>query len=111
MQGATRPAPYRLAKLSLLDVELLEQTVRGVLGHDEVLVLLVDLHLDFLDSSVLLPERILGLLVAAGFLVKSGLQVSDAGLQLGNHALATEQSSGLGLLDLHLQLLHLKVCR
>ena len=55
----------RFRKLLLLDVEFLENSVGSILSHDVVFVLLVDQLLDLFDSSVLLAQSILGLLVSA----------------------------------------------
>lgn len=101
------PQTYGFSELAFLDVQLLEQTVGGILGHYEVLMLLVDLHLDLLDATILLSERILRLLVSAAFLVEGGLEVSDSGLQLGDHTFSAEKGGRFGFLDLDLELFDL----
>ena len=94
-----------LSKLSLLDVELLGKTISGVLSHNEVLVLFINELLNLLDAAILLSQGILGLLVSSGFLIKSGLKITDSGLQLGDDSLSSEKSGSLSFLNLNLELL------
>lgn len=124
----TKSSTYGFGELPLLDVQLLLQTVGGVLSHDEVLVFLVNQLLDLLDATILLAQSVLGLLVSvnddevrhetgmgcgkttnepAGLLVKSGFEVSNAGFEFGNDTLSSEQSGGFCFLDLDLELFHL----
>merc|ERR1719462_539674 len=90
---------WNASSLSLLSV------LRRFLHALHVLAVLFSLECEFFESSVGLAEVLAGLSVAALFGVELGLEFADAGLQLGNDALASLQGSGLSLVKTSLKVL------
>lgn len=92
--------------LSLLDLALvgLDPDVELVVEGDELhqlLAVLLGLHHQLLVEALGLPLPSHGLTHAALLRLQLGLQVTQAGLQLGHHALALALGEGLGLLQAH----------
>merc|ERR1719289_364129 len=83
-----------------LGLELLDQILHAL----HVLAVLLGLEGEFLESSVGLAEVLGGFLVAALLGIELGLQLADAGLELGDDTLASLEGGGLSLVETSLEL-------
>merc|ERR1719369_431018 len=90
---------WNASSLSLL--ELLNEILHAL----HVLAVLLGLECEFFESPVGLPEVLAGLGVAALLGVELSLQLADAGLQLGDDALASLEGGGFGLVEAGLKVL------
>lgn len=88
-----------LGQLATVDVDLGSGLVQGILQQDDVLLVLLALDHHLLDGALLLAQDLDGLGVAALLLLQLQFQVTDAGLQLANNALAAGNGVQLDLLQ------------
>merc|ERR1712042_392421 len=95
---------FGLLDLALVGLDLGLELLNEILHALHVFAVFLGLEGEFLESSVGLAEVLGGLLVAALFGVELGLEFADAGLELGDDALATLEGGGLGLLEASLEL-------
>merc|ERR1719334_1483276 len=93
-----------LLDLALVGLDLGLELLSMFLHALHVLAVFLGLEGEFLEPSVGLAEVLGGLLVAALFGVELGLEFADAGLELGDDALASLKGGGLGLLEASLEL-------
>merc|ERR1739847_258132 len=96
---------FGLLHLALVGLDLGLELLNKILHALHVLAVLFSLECEFFESSVGLSEVLAGLGVAALFGVELGLEFADAGLQLGNDALASFEGSGLSLVKTSLKVL------
>merc|ERR1712137_121089 len=93
-----------LLDLALVGLDLGLELLNEILHALHVLAVFLGLEGEFLESSVGLAEVLGGLLVAALFGIELGLEFADAGLELGDDALASLEGGGLSLLEASLEL-------
>merc|ERR1719434_680139 len=96
---------FGLLHLALVGLDLGLELLNEILHALHVLAVLFSLECEFFESSVGLAEVLAGLSVAALFGIELGLEFADAGLELGNDALASLQGSGLSLVKTSLKVL------
>merc|ERR1711931_371827 len=96
---------FSLLHLALVGLDLGLELLNEILHALHVLAVLFSLECEFFESSVGLSEVLAGLGVAALFGVELGLEFADAGLQLGNDALASLEGGGLSLVKTSLKVL------
>merc|ERR1719193_2236836 len=93
-----------LLDLALVGLDLGLELLNEILHALHVFAVLLGLESEFLEPSVGFAEVLGGFLVAALLGVELGLQLADAGLELGDDALASLESGGLGLVEASLEL-------
>ena len=98
---------YGLLDLAFVGLDLVLQFVDHVLHAFLGLAVLVSLEGQLLETAVLLAHTLGGLGVAALLVVELHLQLAHSLFQLLDHALASLEGGGLGLVQTYLQLLNL----
>merc|ERR1719289_814710 len=93
-----------LLDLALVGLDLGLELLNEILHALHVFAVLLGLESEFLEPSVGFAEVLCGFLVAALLGVELGLQLADAGLELGDDALASLEGGGLGLVEASLEL-------